>query len=210
MTVLFHQAPARLIVGVIVVAGFFVLLSASLGWHALLRARGTPRVPLARTTYVLAAVVWAALIAALGMAVVIVFLLRDNRAIDGRTPLAELRCETVSPGHLRAELTTRTSRAPEQYDLRGESCAVSVLEVNLRPSLRIFGVRELSRVEGMGPLERPRANPDWLTPHPSGQRRLLNLVVQGAHRTWVAVPPSREKRTLVASPNGGQLELINS
>jgi hypothetical protein len=204
----FGQMPPRLIAEAIIGAALVVLLGIGLAWHAVRRLGGIPRVPRTRASYLLVTALWAGLLLALGTATAIVFLLRDFQVVEGRTRLAELRCRAIAPGHLQAELTTRRSSGPERYEMEGDSCEISVIQVSLRPGLRAFGVRELSRVDGVGPLERPRANPDWLDPQTSrGRRHAIDLLVRATRRAIVAVPVGAGERFyLVAAPNGPELE----
>src|SRR5580692_11807876 len=166
MIALFSHAPLRLVVGAIAGAALAAILAAQLGWHAYRRLFGVPRVPRGRATYVVMAALWGGLLAACGAAVVMALMLRDQQPVDAGHPLVELRCEAIAPGHLRVELSSPPSPTPEHYDLEGDACVVSVVAVELRPALRILGLRELARVDGVGPLPRPRVNAEWLTPHP--------------------------------------------
>jgi hypothetical protein len=202
MIALFSHAPVRLVVGAVVGAALAALLAAQLGWHAWRRLFGVPRVPRGRATYVVMAALWGGLMAACGATVVMALMLRDHQPVDGRHPLGELRCEAIAPGHLRVELTGPSSPTPEHYDLGGDACVVAVVDVELRPALRILGLRELARVEGVGPLARPRANADWLTPHPEPRGRLLDLLVRRTQNVSVVVPADAQERFLVVTSPG--------
>jgi hypothetical protein len=149
------------------------------------------------------AALWGGLAASCGAAVVMALMLRDHQPVDSGHPLVELRCETIAPGRLRVELTAPSSPAREDYDIGGDACVVSVVEVELRPGLRILGLRELARVDGVGSLPRPRANADWLTPRPEPRGRLLNLLVRRTQNVSVVVPADAQERLLVVTSPGG-------
>ena len=202
MIALFSHAPLRLVVGAIAGAALAAILAAQLGWHAYRRLFGVPRVPRGRATYVVMAALWGGLLAACGAAVVMALMLRDQQPVDAGHPLVELRCEAIAPGHLRVELSSPPSPTPEHYDLEGDACVVSVVAVELRPALRILGLRELARVDGVGPLPRPRVNAEWLTPHPEPRGRLLDLLVRRTQNVSVVVPADAQERFLdITSPD---------
>ena len=203
MIALFSHAPLRLVIGAIVGAALAAMLAAQLGWHALRRLFGVPRVPRARATYVLMAALWGGLAVACGATVVLALILRDHQPVDGGHALVELRCQAIAPGHLRVELTAPPSPTPEHYDLGGDACVVSLVEVELRPGLRILGLRELARVDAVGSLARPRANADWLTPRPEPRGRLLDLLVRRTQNFSVVVPADAQQRFLVVTSLGG-------
>jgi hypothetical protein len=192
MLSLFDGAPPRLIVCALSVGVLTAVLAAQLSQQAARRLFGVPHVPRARVTYAALATLWVGLAASLGAALVTAFLLRDHQRVEGRTPLADLRCETIEPGRLRAELTTPRSSTPERYDIVGDECVLSMVDVDLRPGLRFLGVSELSRIAGVGSVRRPSANPAWLTPDPQQGRRLLGLLVRDTHGVSVAVPAGSE------------------
>ncbi|HXI60172.1 MAG TPA: hypothetical protein VNO55_29110 [Polyangia bacterium] len=214
------HTPSRLIIGALVGAAVAVLLAAVLGWHALRRLFGVPRVPRPRATYMALVTLWAGMLALSGAAVVMALLLRDHQAVDGRTRLAELRCQAVGPGRVQMELTTTPSSAtdqpsapalaPERYEIQGDACVVSVMQIDLRSGLGILGPTRLSRIEGVGSqtgaLERPRVNPEWLTPRASQRLAPINLLVHDARQTSLSVPAGGERFYLLASPSGPALE----
>jgi hypothetical protein len=200
MIALFSHSPFRLIAAAITAATLVVLLAARLGWHALRRMFGVPRVPRERATYLLLTVLWGGAAAACGVVLLMAFVLRDHQPVDDGHALVGLRCQASAPGHLRLELTVQPSLAPERYDLEGDACVVSVAEVELRPGLRILGLRQLARVDSVGSHLRPRANADWLTPRPDTGGRLLNLVVRRTEYVPVAVPADAQQRYLVVAP----------
>jgi hypothetical protein len=207
-----NQAPSKLIAGAIVGGSLALLLAVVLGWHALRWLFGVPRVPRPRSTYVVLVALWAAMVAVSGAAVVVGLLLRDHQAVDSRTRLAELRCQTVTPDRVAVELTTLPGGVArsERYEMQGDSCAVSVVLVNLRPSLRLLGPTWLSRIAEVGSpagsLVRAHVNPDWLTPPAAGRIRPLDLLIHDTQKTTLAVPAGGARFFLLASPEGASLE----
>jgi hypothetical protein len=152
-------------------------------------------------------VLWGGLIAALGATTTLAFMLRDHAPVDGLTPLAELRCGVTTPGHLGAELTALPSRTLEFYDVPGEACVVSVVEVELRPWLRPLGLRRLWRVDAVGSSSRPRATAEWLNPRPGQRRPLMDLLVRGTRNVSLVAPANAHQRLLIVpSPAGPALE----
>ncbi|HEX3697893.1 MAG TPA: hypothetical protein VH374_21145 [Polyangia bacterium] len=201
-----------------------LLLAAVLGWHALRRLFGVPRVPRPPATYVALVILWAATVAVSGASVAVALLLRDHQAVDGRARLAELRCQAVAPGRVQMELTTPSPHpagqpaGPERYEIQGDACVVSVVLVDLRSGLQILGPTQLSRIEvvgsqtgalagtGAGAVRRRRVNPGWLTPGTSQQMAPINLLVNDTRQISLSVPADGEPFYLVASPNGPALE----
>jgi hypothetical protein len=207
MTGWLAQVPAKLLcsalVGVALVAGLTLLLA----WHGMRRLFGVPRVPRPRAMYVALGGFWIALAAGFSAVIVTIALLRDYRRVDGPTTLAEVRCLPVGLDRLELELRPAPLARPERYDVEGDTCVVWVKQVELRPGLGRLGLRALSRVDGVGPIARPSANPDWLTPRPQRARRLVNLVVRSSATVPVAVPlDARARLTIVSSPNGPTLQ----
>ena len=203
MIAVFSHSPVRLVVVAIVGAVLVAMLAAHLGWHGLRRLFGVPRVPRGRATYVVMVALWSGLAAACSAAVLMALMLRDHQPAEDGHPLVELRCETIAPDHLQVELTAPTSLTPERYDLGGDTCVVSVVEVELRSGLRILGLRQLARVDSVGSRPRPRANADWLTPRPGQEGRLLNLLVRRTQRVSVVVPADAQQHFLVVASPGG-------
>jgi hypothetical protein len=156
--------------------------------------------------YVLMVVLWGGLLAALGATTLLAFMLRDYAPVDGLTPLAELRCEAATPGHLGAEVLALPSRTLEFYDVPGEACVVSVVEVELRPWLRPLGLRRLWRVDAVGSFSLPRATSEWLT-RPGQRRHLVDLLVRGTRNVSLVAPATPHQRFLIVpSPTGPALE----
>jgi hypothetical protein len=205
MIALFSHVPGRLLGVALVGAALGALLAAHLGWHALRRLFGIPHIPRGRSSYVLMAVLWGGLVALCGGSLAIARMLRDHQPVDGRTPLAELRCQAVAPGRLQMQLVAPPSRALERYDLQGEACVVSVVEVELRPWLGILGMRQLSRVDGVGASPRPLANAEWLTPRPGRPRRFLDVLVRDTRTVPLAVPADASPRLLIVPSRDGPL-----
>jgi hypothetical protein len=207
MLSIFEGAPANLVVGALVVGGLALLLAALLGRQVLRRLLRVPRIPRAGLTYALLGALWVGLGVSCAVVALAALMLRDYQRVDGRTPLAEVRCEVVAPGRLRAEVSTPPSAPSERYDIVGDGCVVSLVDVDLRPALRPLGLRELSRVVAVGSLNRRHANPDWLLPEPAGARKLVAVLARGAHQVRVSVPAGAQERlVLVASPSGTVLE----
>jgi hypothetical protein len=201
---LLTDAPAKLIGGALIALVLTTLLSVILVWHALRRVFDVPRVPRPRALYWLLTCAWGALALGFTATAMTALLLRDHRPVDGRTPIGEVTCAVTGPGHVRAELRAAAppaGAAPERYDLQGEACVFSVKEVELRPGLQALGLQALARVDAIGPLTRPAANPGWLTPGAGTRPRMLGLVVGSTRTLPVLVPAdSKQRFVLVAAP----------
>jgi len=203
MTELLRQVPAKLLCCAVLAVLFSAALTLLLGWHAIRRLAGIPRVPRPPETYVALSTTWLLLVATGLVAIGAIVLLRDHRRVDGRTELAEVRCRAAGPDRVRMEVRASPSAAPESYDLEGNACVVWVKQVELRPGLAILGVPAVSRIDGIGPVPRPNANPEWLTPRPVPGRRLLDLVVRRTESVPVTVPVDAERSQVVLSSLGG-------
>jgi hypothetical protein len=200
---LLAETPARLIGGAAAAIALTATVSILIVRHALRRLLDVPRIPRSRAIYYLLAAAWGLLVTCAAATAMAALLLRDLRPLDGRTAIGEVTCQATAPGHLRAEVTLRApvAAAPERYDIQGEACVVSVLEVELRPGLRALGLDVLARVDGVGALVRPSTNPRWLTPDDRPSARLLGLVVRRTRATPIVVPPDPKQRfVLVAAP----------
>lgn len=202
MTDLLSQVPAKLLWCALLAVLFGAVLTLLLCWHGIRRLAGVPRVPRPREMYVALSTLWLVLVATGLAAIAAIFLLRDHRRVDGRTELAEVRCQAVGPDRLLMEVRTSPSAAPERYDLEGNACVVWVNQVELRPGFAILGVRAVSRIDRVGPLARPNANPEWLTPRPVAARRLTDLVVRRTESVPVTVPVDAQTRQVVLSSPG--------
>ena len=206
MTGLLAQVPGKLLGGVVLGVLVLVALTLLLAWHGLRRVFDVPRVPRPRAMYVALGAVWLTLATACAGALGAIVLLRDYRNVDRPTELAEVRCAAVDDGRMRLDLHAASVAAPETYQIEGDVCVIWVKQVELRPGLQRLGIRALSRVEGVGALVRPAANPDWLTPQPRGAGRLVNLVVRDTRTVPVAIPIDAPTRTvLISSPTGPAL-----
>jgi hypothetical protein len=198
MTVLSH-APAGLLAGTGAAAALLALLSGLCAWHWLRRVLDVPRIPRPRAMYYALALAWGGLAAASAATTMGILLLRDHQRVAGRTELGEVRCEPTAAGHVRAEI--KTAAAPEQYDVSGDACTISIKEIELRPGLRALGLGSLARVDAVGTLTRPTANPGWLTPAETPGPGLLGLVVRRTHAVRFVVPADPNRRfVLVAAP----------
>lgn len=186
------QVPATLFWGGLLAALFVAVLTLVLGWHGIRRLAGIPRVPRPPAMYLALSALWVVLVTTSLAAIGTMLLLRDHRRVDGRTELAEVRCNAVRPGHLQIEVLTSRSAVPERYDLEGDACVVWVKQVELRPGVAILGVRSISRIDGVGPVARPSTNPEWLAP----------LVVRRTEAVPVTVPLDAQKRLIVVSTSG--------
>jgi hypothetical protein len=202
MTEILRQVPAKLLWCALLAVLFGAALTLLLGWHGIRRMAGIPRVTRPREMYVALSTLWLVLVTTGLAAIGTMFLLRDHRRVDGRTELAEVRCQAVGPDRLRMEIRTSPSAAPERYDLEGDVCVVWVNQVELRPGLAVLGVGAVSRIDRVGPLARPNANPEWLTPRPVAGRRLMDLVVRSTQSVPVTVPVDAQTRQVVLSSPG--------
>ena len=207
MTGLLAQVPNKLLGGAIVGVVLLAALTLLLAWHGLRRLFDMPRVPKPRAMYVVLAGSWLALVTVCSAAIGAIALLRDYRQVDRPTQLAEVRCVVADLDRLELELRSPASPRPERYDVAGNACIVWVKQVELRPGLGRLGLRALSRVEGVGPVVRPAANPGWLTPQPQRAGRLVDLFVRHTATVPVTVPLDQQARlVLVSSPTGPTLQ----
>jgi len=197
MTGIVHEVPLKLVS--VAVGGLFAaaVLTLMFGWHGLRRLLDVPHVPRPRGIYLALGALWIALVVTGSMSVGTILLLRDHQRVGARTQLAEVRCEAVGAGHVRAEVRTSFAVAPEQYDFAGDACPVWVRQIELRPGLGILGVGVLSRIESVGPIRRPAANVDRTA------RPLVDLVTRRTEIVAVSVPPDAQERSLLVSSLGG-------
>ena len=195
--------PAKLICGALLASLFGAGLTLILGWHGLRRLFGIPRIPRPRALYLVLSTLWVALATTALASIGMIVLLRDHQRVEGRTDLGEVRCDAFEADHLQAQLLTSSSAAPERYDLQGHACVVWIKQVELRPGLAVLGMRGVSRIDRIGPLARPDANPEWLTPRRFWGRRLTDLVVRRTQAVPVTVPAGGQKRLVVVSSPGG-------
>lgn len=198
------NAPGTFVAALVGISALTIALTSLLLWHGLRRALDVPRVPRPRAMYGTLAVLWAALAACASTAVIGGLLLRDHKRLAGPIDLAFVRCEPTNIGRLRMEVLpigAREDVAPEHYDVEGGACAASIVEVDLRPALRVLGIPALARLDAVGPHARPRANPAWLTPGAGAPANLTALVVRQSRLVQVVVPPDTTRRfVLTASP----------
>jgi len=206
MTGLLAQVPGKLLGIAVFGVALLAALTVFLSWHALRRVFDVPRVPRPPAMYVALGAVWLALATACAGAIGAIVLLRDYRDVDYPTDLAEVRCAAVDQGRMRLDLRAASPAGPESYQIEGDVCVVWVKQVELRPGLRRLGIHALSRVEGVGALVRPAANPYWLTPQPQGAGRLVNLMVRDTKTVAVPIPIGAPTRVvLMSSPTGPTL-----
>jgi hypothetical protein len=203
MTELPTHLPSKLLFGAVFAVLFGGGLTLFLGWHWIRRLFGIPRIPRPRVLYLFLSALWVAFAATAFASIGMIVLLRDHQRVDGRTELGEIRCHASGPDRLQAELLTSPAAAPEQYDLAGDACVIWVKQVELRPGFAALGVRALSRIDRVGPLARPDANPGWLTPRRFLGRRLADLVVRRTEAIPVTVPAGAQGRLVVISARGG-------
>jgi hypothetical protein len=203
MTGWLAQVPGKLLFVALVGVALTAALTLLLAWHALRRLFGVPRVTRPPAMYVALTGFWLALVAGCSVAIATIALLRDYRRIDQPTELAEVRCAPVGQDRVQMELRPSPLAAPERYEVEGDACVVWVNRVELRPGLGRLGLHALSRIERVGQVARPSANPAWLSPRPQRAHRLVNLLVRSADTVPVAVPRDAGARVvLVSSPTG--------
>ena len=98
--------------------------------------------------YVALSTLWLVLVATGLVAIATIFLLRDYQRVDGRTELAEVRCEAVGPDRLpNGDPHFAFCGAGALRFLEGNACVVWVNQVELRPGFAILGVRAVSRID---------------------------------------------------------------
>jgi hypothetical protein len=193
------QVPMKLIVAAVVGLTAAAFLTGFLGWHAVRRLLDVPRLTRPAAMYVALGALWSGA-ALLGlMSVAAIFLMRDHQRIDAPTALAEVRCEAVGADHVRVELRTSLVAPPERYDLPGNTCTVSVRQLELRPVVGVLAAPVLSRVEGVGPIPRPASGPRWITPG----GRLVDLVARRSEAIQVAVPVDAQVHSVLVSGVAG-------
>ena len=212
------HTPSRLIIGALAGAAVAVLLTALLGWHAIRRLFNVPRVPRAPAMYVVLVALWTAVLAVSCAAVAMAFLLRDHQPVEGPTRLAELRCQAVGPNRVQVELRAAPVRKtagaadPERHEVPGDACVVSVVLVDLRPTLSFLGPIHLARIGRAGSpasaRERPSINPRWLMPLAPPGIAPVDLLVQGVREFSLRLPAGGDRFYLTASPDGPALEKV--
>jgi hypothetical protein len=205
MSAWFSNAPAKFGVATSAALVLTTALTCLLAWHWLRRALDVPRVPRPRAMYGTLVVLWAALAASSVAALVAGLLLRDHRRLAGPTDLAVLRCQQTAAGRLRMEvlpLGSRQAGAAEQYDLEGNACDASIIEIELRQSLRALGMPALARLDAVGPFSRPRINPAWLTPASGRPANLTGVVVLQSRVMHIVVPTDPTRRFILTAAPG--------
>src|SRR5678815_1256904 len=195
MTGFFSQVPMKLLCAAVVGLAAAASLTVLFGWHGMRRALDVPRVPRPPAMYVVLGALWVALITIGSMSVVTMLLLRDHQRVDARTALADVRCDAVSPGRVRAELRTSLGVDPERYEFDGDACVVTVRQVELRPGLDLLGVRVLSRIDSVGPVQRPTRS--------LRGGRFVNLVARRTEAVPVTVPVDAQVHSLQVSSLSG-------
>lgn len=205
----FSALPGKLVAGTVVAFALTAALTILLLWHAVRRALDVPRITRPPAMYGTLTVAWVGL-AAMTVAVVLAgALLRDHQRLAGPTDLAVVRCQPNGAGRLRMEvlpLGSRQAAAPEVYDLDGQSCAASVVEIEVRPGVRVLGIPGLARLDAVGPFTRPRTNPAWLTPG-SPQAELTSFVVRQSRVVHVVIPPDPARRFVLTATPGQDASL---
>jgi hypothetical protein len=199
------DVPAAFTASVLATVVLTAAVSAVLVWHGLRRLLDVPRIPRPRALYWVMTFAWGLLGTACVATVMAALLLRDHKRLDGRTEIGVIRCEATAPGQVRVEVKTPTSStaAAERYDVAGETCVVSVKEIELRPALQALGVRALVRVDGVGSVVRPAAGPSWLAPdRAGGGAGLFGLVIRRTHAASVVVPADPSRRFVVVARPG--------
>jgi hypothetical protein len=201
MTGTFSEVPFKLLFTTAVGLLAAIALTVLLAWHGIRRFLDVPRVPRPAGMYVALTTLWLGLVTSVSMLVATIVLMRDHRRVDAPTALGDVRCEAIGSDHARAELRTSLAAAPEQYDVPGGGCTVWVRQVELRPGLGVLGARVLSRIESVGPVRRPAANPQWMTPGSGGG--LVDLVVRTTESVAVPVPADAQVHEVQVSALSG-------
>jgi hypothetical protein len=202
---LLSQTPATLLAFALFAMALLAFVSGVLGWHGLRRAFGVPRVPRPRAMYCALALAWGLLLTASAATAMSALLLRDHDRLDGPTEIGEVACEPTTEGHSRVEIRTVGGARlgnPERYEVVGDSCTLSVKEIDFRPGLRPLGLRALARVDEVGSVVRPTANPIWLTPTAAARSRVLGLVVEQTRAFRMTVPAGVNQRFVVVATPG--------
>jgi hypothetical protein len=202
MTTILTQVPLKLLCAALFGLAAIAFLTLVLGWHALRRMLDVPRVPKPGAMYLALGALWLGVVVIGATSVVTIGLLRDHRRIDAPTTLADIRCEPAGPDHVRVELRTSPSAAPERYELPGDAsaCTVWVRQVELRTGLGMLGVRVLSRIERVGSFHLPVA---------AQGHRFIDLVARRTEALPVAVPLDAQMHSVLVSSLTGPV-LTNS
>jgi hypothetical protein len=188
------QVPAGLLGAAAVAVLFGAALTFLLGWHLLRRLLDVPRVPRPGATYLTLSTLWVALVGTSVGAITMIALLRNHHRVDGRTPLADVRCEVVAQNQLKVELVPSSTSKPQSHVVPGHACVVWVKQVEVRPGLVFLGARALSRIDGVGPnAPSQRSLAD----------RIAGVVVRRTEVVPLMVPPDAHKRSIVVSAPGG-------
>src|SRR6266540_1621454 len=207
MTGLGFHVPGPLLATAVPAAVLGAVITLLLGWHALRRLLKIPRFPRPLGMYVALSTLWVVLVTITLAAAGVILLLRDHRSVDGRTRLAEVRCQPVRTDHLQVELVSSPSEAPERHDLAGDACVIWVEQLEVRPGFAILGVRALSRIDRVGDAAVAAGNPESLSPRGFVARflarRLTDLVVRRSEAVRVTIPADAQRRVVVVSSGVG-------
>jgi hypothetical protein len=206
-----HEIPFVLLAAGIVAGLVGGGLLVWLLWHAGRGLVDRPRVPRSRATYGFYTLLCLVLLAGASVTLGLGRLLRDHARLDGKTPVAEVRCERTSAGKVRitySETKSSTSSAPAPIEASGPSCELTADLVTMRSLLGRLGMGTLVRVTRVGREPRPPQNPAWLVPDAAVPAGLpLALVVRDSRVTTVTVQPDdKAVFHLVATPDGLALE----
>jgi hypothetical protein len=202
MTAILSQVPVKLVCSALLGLAAVAFLTVLLGWHALRRLLDVPRVPRPGAMYLVLGALWIGVVAIGAASVATILLLRDHRRIDAPTTLGDVRCEAIGSDHVRVELRTSPTAAPQRYDVAGDAaaCTVWVRQVELRSGLGLLGVRVLSRIEGVGPTRLPAAGEG---------NRFIDLVARRSEAFPVTVPLDAQLHSVLVSSLSGPV-LTNS
>jgi hypothetical protein len=202
----FPHAPGSLVVFGITCTAVGVLVLVVLGWHAARRLLDVPRVPRGAGSYALWVVACAALLGAGIVSLCIAASLDDWPSAPGPAPLAEVRCQRLSPSTARLSfvpLSASGGRGPEEVETV-ESCSLALQRLRFSSSLARFGLVERQRLARVGSRLRPLDTPEWRAlPRPLGAP-----VAQAATQDLAVPAPDDQPYRVLSDDKGLRLEKV--
>jgi hypothetical protein len=198
----FPHAPGSLVVFGITCTVAAVLLILMLGWHVARRVLDIPRVPRGPGTYVVTVVVGVVLLAAGLSALAVAAGLEDWQGVPGRTPLAEVQCQRLTPSSARLTFVPFKpdgARGPEEVETL-PACDLAIERLHFAAPFARFGLTERNRLARVGSHPRPLESPDW-----SALPRPFGLPLAAASEQKVVVPDGDRYR-VIADERGLRLE----
>ena len=124
------------------------------------------RIPRARTTYLVFAILCGAFLILASASVSAARLLHSHTRVTGPTRLGEVRCDSLAKGNVRTTFSAAPPTTPviETAEEPAASCRIEVAVVTLRGLPARFGIGSLARITQIGNKSVPSNDPEWWTP----------------------------------------------